>query len=291
MSVLTQQIENLRNAIYESFNDQYLLTHTFSQERTRRSGQYSHQYSQHSQHSQHSQQSIYNTSYHTTNHASIPWYYWLLSPTHTTYTTNNNYTTNVKSSKKTEKDDDENKPKNQSNPILGGLIIAGSMLIGTYILTQDGYIKILRSDIRSRVNDVKDISYTQNQFDNVQDVIEACENWIKLYNNRTIPIFQSKIGILASLIGTGIGFYIGHNMVTYCSIGMGVLAASYLIWNSFGNQQFEENNAFCKMITELNKSIAQVQKLPQESSQSSQPPNYDDLLQNNTYPAPSFGNY
>ena len=227
---LLDQLQSTVDKLIDIFGDEYQITYVESPQRV---------------------QNITHVT-HVHHTYTYPWYYSWYYPWY--YPDHHCCHKNEKTNKR-KKEEDEEKEENQgSNGVAGMIIIGGVTLIGTILFATDGYVTLQRSQIGKNIEDISDTSQTIGKFNNVHDTIEKCQKWIKHYEQRTKPIFWSKVGLIASGLAFGIGMFTSNNNVKNAAIGGTLLSTCYLLWQklSKSDSKNKESRLFNDAVSSIN---------------------------------------
>jgi len=185
----------------------------------------------HVERSQRSQRSGRTTIHHHHHHHShtIPWMYWPNSPT---YVTNNHYHVSSSQRRKIKKRDEDDEEEKKPDYFTGGVILTGVSFVATFVFSKDGYIKMWRSNLKNDLDEILNLGHECQTFEDVEDAVLKCEEWINQYEKRTKPSFWDKVGLTVAGLALGVGAMFSKNELMMGGTGLGVLSGCHLLWNN-----------------------------------------------------------
>jgi hypothetical protein len=134
------------------------------------------------------------------------------------------------------------------------LVISGVSLIGTVVFATDGYVTLKRSRISKNLEEIEEMSQLIGKFNDVHDTVEKCKKWLKHYEQRTKPVFWSKVGLIASGITFGIGTFMSNDKTKNAAIVGSVLSGCYMLWLAFtrSDSKDKESRYFNDAVSSIN---------------------------------------
>ena len=127
-------------------------------------------------------------------------------------------------------------------------------MIGTIVFATDGYVTLKRSRISGNLEEIVETSQTVGRFNDVQDTVEKCKKWLKQYEQRTKPVFWSKVGLIASGLAFGVGMFMSSDKTKTAAIAGSVLSGCYMLWSAFNrsDSKDKESRYFNDAVSSIN---------------------------------------
>ena len=206
------------------------------------------------------------TGTHVHVHHEYPWYWWYSPFYHP-------------EPRQKRKDDDDDDDDQSSNGLTGAVIICGVSITGTVMFATDDYVKLWRSKISNDVDELSEAIETLENANDLMNTITKCQKWIECYEQRTKPMFWSKVGLISSGIAFGVGTFMSKSDIQRAAVGTAVVSTCYALWNYFTKSDIKakESRYFNDAVLSINNA-----KDALANSSYSHPPIFN---QTNAYPS------
>lgn len=170
------------------------------------------------------------------------------------------YTTRYKSKEEEKKEDEDAKA------ILGGLIIAGVTLLGTYVIANDPYVLVWRKGLHIQIKDIQTELLEVTQTDDtvyLAKTLKECEDWLNSYNQSVKSYFFDKALIIGSGVAIGIGTFMTCNPVIIAACASGLFGTCKWIWDASGDTSKIYLSVAGKVLNNL-KAVIEFSKSPKQ---------------------------
>ena len=150
-----------------------------------------------------------------------------------------------------DKKDDNDKDKKRDNfmdKLIGTIIVAGTFIITTVVLSKDGYIAIHRYSVLDDIKEIELFNLRNCQNANIDQVVEKCKLWLDQYRTRVKKLFYGKALTLTSGLIMGGSYYLNNNNLFFGSILCGTLSGCYYLWNRLGWNSKREAKLFFEAV-------------------------------------------
>lgn len=150
--------------------------------------------------------------------------------------------------KKKKKEEESNDLAKQ---IMGGAMMTGVAVGGTYLIANDGYVNFQMSAVETAVDSLMELKDTSTKKNEILAFKYDYDVWKSLYLDRTKKTFMGKVGgissglLVAGAIMASSGFGIAVGAV--CAVGSGC----YFLWNKLTERKMTEEDAYDAMLRSL----------------------------------------
>lgn len=181
--------------------------------------------------------------------------------------------------------EDEKKDSNdKTNQILGGIIIAGTLVSATWEFSKDGFVNLWRTGIKNDIDKVEKLSMKINSYKDFEDGIDTCREWLDHYETRTRKNFNTKIGMTGSAAFIGYGVISSNPLFLLFGLTGLLTSGCYGIWNyndvNKNLHKKEESKKFQDSLSKLYQISGFLNRNQNDMPKYNQD-NYTDFVENN----------